>query len=59
MHTNMKKYTIFVKIVLYYITPSGDTVQQHQCGKQSIAGDKLCTVYSAKQLRNPAKLQIY
>jgi len=37
---------------------AGNTVQQHQCGKQSIAGDRLCTVYSSKQLRNSAKLQI-
>jgi len=43
------------------ITPSGNTVQQHHCGKQAIVtvtivtGDRQRTVYSAKQLRNPAK----
>ena len=36
------------------ITTTGSTVQQRQRGKQA-TGDRLCTVYSAKQLRNPAK----
>ena len=43
------------------ITTTGNTVQQRQHGKQA-TGDRQCTVYSAKQLRNPAeftaKLQI-
>ena len=36
------------------MTTTGNTVQQRKRGKQA-TGDSLCTVYSAKQLRNPAK----
>jgi len=40
------------------ISPFGNTVQQHQCVSKPQQGDKLCTAYTAKELRNPAKLQI-
>jgi len=53
---NHVKLHYFCK-TLCCITTTGNTVQQRQRGKQA-KGDKLCTVYSAKQLRNPAKLQI-
>ena len=47
------KFHHFCK-TLCCITTTGNTVQQHQWGKQA-TDKKLCTVYSAKQLRNPAK----
>jgi len=38
------------------ITPSGNTVQQHQCGKQAIAGWQSGHGVFCQTLRNPAKL---
>jgi len=46
----------------FSLTPSGYTVRQHQCDKQTREGWSDCACYSAKHLRNPAsftaKLQI-
>jgi len=38
----------------FSITPSGNTVRQHQCDKQTREGWSDCAWYSAKHLRNPA-----
>jgi len=44
------------------VSPSGNTVRQHQCGKQTREGWSNCARYSAKHLRNSAsftaKLQV-
>jgi len=38
----------------FSLTPSGCTVRQHQCGKQTRDGWSDFSWYSAKYLRNPA-----
>ena len=47
-HEHVKLHQFCKKLCC--ITPSGNTVQQHQCGTVSKPqpGDRLCTVYSAK-----------
>jgi len=38
----------------FSITPFGNTVRQHQCGKQTREGWSDCARYPAKHLRIPA-----
>jgi len=39
-HKHVKSHHFYKKLCC--ITPSGNTVQQRQCGKQAIQGDRLC-----------------
>jgi len=54
MHTSMQNYTSFVKncVVLHHLATLFNNINAVSNLQQ---GDRLCTVYTAKHLRNPAE----